>query len=195
MLIMEVVASMQFTNKLREPRIILTMGGIVTIVVIGALVWFIGNYISNSNPVPEQTATYDSASHETISTTKGQAPETVNSDPNEPIYPGISKITVTQDQQNGLRQALYNFVKQQKLKTKQISTVVDTIKYIDPIESNNYQTAANFDVVFDQKTTYQANLVYSGVSQVQLYLSSKGTQVFDSGIIDTLNADDSMPDL
>jgi len=130
---------------------------------------------------------YDKNSGQTYSNPVGKTPETYNTTGGQPTYLGFSNLLdygLSDSQLSTLEAAFYSFVQQQHLSTKAISITVASISS-SSVDPNTGNSTLSFYVVFDQKTTYKAQVQYGGLSSVELVLLDAKTsvQIYDSGTL------------
>lgn len=143
---------------------------------------------ANNTAAGTETITKDPTSGQDVRTIKGEN-QNIGGDPNAPIYLGVDTFItkgLTTNQLNNMEAAFENYSVQNKLGIKQVSinTATVTTGEIDAPDGSKTYTF-DFDVVFDSKTTRHAQLQYSGLSTVELFLYTNkgGSRIYDSGII------------
>lgn len=169
----------------------LIIAAILVLVCIGIIVLS----ISHKKPTPvtqsknTETSHYDANSHQTVSTIPGEN-NTSGTIGNAPYYLGVNTLInhgVASDQITNMETAFYQYSQVNNLNIKQVSISVDTVATGFLHQGTDDQiSTATFNVVFDSKTTVKAQLQYSGLSSMELFLyDTNGAQLYDSGIIDT----------
>ena len=137
---------------------------------------------------------FDPGSGETISDHKNKSPETFNSDPDQPVFLGFSKLIdygVTQYQVEGLKRILSMYSKTNGKSIKEASISIDTIKYDNNNDDpNSLIHYASFDMTINRTDKYTAKLSLDGINMVQLNLSKDGTVIYQSDNYDTTETGD-----
>ena len=171
--------------KNNKTRRMLIIGGIV---VLAAMLSLSAVFLLGGKKQSSQSETYqDPYSGEVISNPANKTPETFGGDPNQAVFPGISKLLdygVTTGQLTTLKAYLEQPEQvNQNGRPKVISTVVDTIQS-QPYDPNSTAPAAvTFDVVYDNTSRYHARMEYSGLADIRLVLTDNNSRVvFDSSI-------------
>lgn len=157
-----------------------------------ALFIFIGFLITSRSDKPETNSPkpnsyYDSRSGETVSDPAGKTPDRYGVVDGEPIYLGFSKLLdygVTTSQLEGVKTGFYSYSQVNKLGIDEVSIDVASIKAGDYDPTVDTKQTLTFNVQFDRKTKYDAQVDYSGLHIVRLYLRSGNKQIYDSGDMD-----------
>ncbi len=131
---------------------------------------------------------YDANSGKTVRTIPGEQ-NTNGTSANAPYYLGAEVLLqhgMTSDQLTNLEKAFYQYSQINNLGIKQVSINPDTFTTgILNQGTANQTNTADFNVVFDSKTTVHAQARYSGLDSAELFLtdSSSGKQLYDSGVL------------
>lgn len=179
----------------RDPRkLAVIFGGVVILIFIVMTIILIKRPRPNPSPTQE-TVYHDPYSGETVTDIKGKTPDTYGTNPDKPIYLGISKLLdygVTATQLEDFKQAVYNYSLNRNPRITEISIHVATLKrkVPDP-NSDSVIDTLFFDVTINRKDTYQAQFDYSLLNTGHLYLSQNNKIIFDSGDINVEQAQNS----
>ncbi len=170
-------------------KIIFIGAAVVALAIIGVVIILLQSKTAPTNTAGTNGTYVDPNSHETVSNPAGKAPDTAGSDPNAPIYLGISKFLdygVSTAQMDDLKRAYYLYTTSKNPHIKEVSIGVDGIVSGPHDESGATITdTLTFSTTFDRKTTYTTKFVYYDIDSARLYLYDAKTKalVFDSGNI------------
>lgn len=177
--------------SLRNRRLIIV---IVAFIVAAALVVALLPHSKKSNSSTTTngnvSTTYDSNSKSKVQSINGE--NNSYGSAAQPLFLGGDALVnegLSTSQLTNVETAFDTYSKVQALNIQQISVSVDKIQpgVINPGQDNQLGTLT-FPVVFDSKTTVTAQVQYSGLDNIELFLTkSDGTKLYDSGVITTAN--------
>ncbi|MFO0920762.1 MAG: hypothetical protein U0451_03765 [Candidatus Saccharimonadales bacterium] len=137
---------------------------------------------------------FDPGSGETISDPLNKTPETFNSDPDQPVFLGFSKLIdygVTQHQIEGFKNILSMYSKANGSSIREASISVDTIKYDNNSDDpDSLIHFATFDMTINRTDKYTAKLTLNGINVVQLNLTKDGKVIYQSDNYDITETGD-----
>lgn len=170
----------------RRRFFIIVLAAISVLVIIGAVIFSLTR--QKQSQTPQETLYTDPYSGEVISDPPGKTPETFGRDVNAPTFFGQSKLLdvgVSHFQVSDLEYGIYQFLKTENQKARQVSLVVNTIA-VAPRDrfSDSTKNTVRFDIVVDRETTYKVTMDYFDIRSIQLYIADEnGNQLFDSGVL------------
>lgn len=130
---------------------------------------------------------YDKNSGETVSNPKDRTDELYNAMGQRPYFLGIQKLTdlgASKYHIASIEEAFYRYSGQRNYDIKEVSVVVDSIKY----GSFDQQTATrniDFDVQINRKDYYQASVYYNSIKSAKIILKKDNKVIYQSDYIDT----------
>jgi hypothetical protein len=169
---------------LSKRRLLILLGLFILLLIISASLF--GHKSKNNN---ESAGLYqDPLSHQTVSNPAGKGPDIYGTTPEAPIYLGAEALLdhgLAFDQLTNLKAAFYAYSKSQPKLVTEISIDVDHINAHHDPHVPNSPFLLQFNVRFDRKNTYKAEVKYSGLGTIQLSLTDPATnkQVFISNTI------------
>jgi hypothetical protein len=163
----------------------------IAIAVIVSFLFLIGIALFATNRAGQNNKTgeyLDPYSHQTVSNPPGKGPDTYGTQSDTPVYLGIEKLLdhgLSFDQLDNLKYAFYRYSLSRPNHIHEVSLDVDhiTTKYNSSDPNAHYFIF--FNVRFDRKNTYKAQVEYTGLNDVRLYLIDVRTNkvLYDSLVI------------
>lgn len=166
-------------QKRRRRFIVALIAGMIALVIVVLVV----SQVAHKKRAGTITDTYDSNSGQTISEITGKTPEKYGQTSNQPTYLGLDKLIdhgLSVGQIKTIQDGYGEFVSQNKLDVKVISIAVASIDKNPHSPTDPSRAVLTYTVVFNSKTSYSTQVLYSGLSYVNMTIrDGSNKQVFN----------------
>lgn len=113
------------------------------------------------------------------------ADTTTSASTNYSGFESLINISVTADQVDGLKYALYQYTQSNNQEPKEVAVITSTVVQAPYDPATDSKFTVRFDVRLDQEV-YQATMDYFDITAMRLYLRKPGSEaiIYDSRTID-----------